>query len=85
MPPKELELGKGERGIFVAVPRNFDTSHVNPGDKVSFRVSTLAAPTPTAAPKPAAAAATGAASSGVGDLPAKPEEAGDAAPDRDFA
>ena len=40
-PPKDLELGPGQRGEFIAVPRNCDTSHVNPGDKISFRVWTL--------------------------------------------
>jgi hypothetical protein len=70
-PPKDLELGKGERGVFVAVPRTCDTSHVNPGDKVAFRVTTLAPPVPTLAPKPAA---TAPAVSGTSGLEPKPEE-----------
>src|SRR5208283_3040928 len=37
--------------------RNCDTSHLNPGDKVSFRVMTLAPPVPTPAARPAAKAA----------------------------
>ncbi len=65
-PPPELQLGKGERAEFVAVPRNFDTSHLNPGDKISFRVVTLAPPGPTPAPKPTAA--------GTSDLEPKPDE-----------
>lgn len=74
-PPPELQLGKGERGEFIAVPRNCDTSHVNPGDKISFRVMTLVAPGPTLAPRPAAAVAPveGAATAGAALQP-KPEE-----------
>ena len=72
-PPSELQLGKGERGEFIAAPRNFDTSHVNPGDKISFRVMTLPPPGPTPAAKRVAddAAATAAA---AGELQPKPEE-----------
>ena len=51
-PPRELELGKGELAACIAVPRNFVTAHVNPGAKISFRVATLAPPSPTPAPKP---------------------------------
>ena len=36
-PHKELTLEKGEMAVCVPVPRNFVTSHINPGDKVSFR------------------------------------------------
>jgi hypothetical protein len=75
-PPKELELGKGERGEFIAVPRICDTSHLNPGDKISFRVWTMAPPGPTPAPKPAVA---GALASGTGELQPTPES-GDIAP-----
>ena len=71
-PFPELQLGKGERGQFIAVPKTFDTSHINPGDKVLFQVMTLAAPGPTPAPKPAAAA--GAAVVGAAELQPKPEE-----------
>jgi len=81
-PPPELQLGKGERGQFIAVPRYFDTSNINPGDKVLFQVMTLAAPGPTPAPKPAPAAAGGggaagaaaATSEGASALEPKPEE-----------
>ncbi len=74
-PPKDLELGKGERGVFIAVPRNCDTSHVNPGDKVSFRVATLAPPGPTPAGKAAAlATSAGTAAAGSAEPQPKPEE-----------
>jgi len=73
-PPKELELGKGEVGACIVVPRNFVTALVNPGAKVSFRVTTLAAPGPTPAPKPSAPAATGATATGAVELQPKPEE-----------
>jgi hypothetical protein len=72
-PPKELELGKGERGEFIGVPKNFDTSHVNPGDKVSFRVMTVTPPAPTPAVKPAGAAGAAGAAAAV-ELQPKPEE-----------
>ena len=72
-PPPELNLGKGERGEFVAVPRNFDTSHVNPGDKISFRVMTLTPPGPTPAPKPTTADGASTAA-GSADLQPKPED-----------
>lgn len=73
-PPKELELGKGERAIGIPVDaRTFVTSLVNPGDKVSFKVPTLApnGMGPTLAPKSGAAA--------VADLQPKPEEGDNAA------
>jgi hypothetical protein len=77
-PPKDLELGKGERGQFITVPKNFDASHLNPGDRVAFRVMTLTPPGPTRAPvRPAAAPAapaTGAAASETAELQPKPEE-----------
>ncbi len=72
-PPPELNLGKGERAEFIAVPRNFDTSHLNPGDKISFRVTTLAPPGPTPAPRPTAADGSSTAA-GSADLQPKPEE-----------
>ncbi len=71
-PPPELQLGKVELGESIPVPKNFVTSHVNPGDKVSFRVRTLAAPgpTPAARPAPAAAGAGGAGGAGAATAPA---------------
>jgi hypothetical protein len=60
-PPKALELGKGEVGESIPVPRNFPTSLVNPGDRVSFRVASVAPPSPTPAVKPAAVAPPGTA------------------------
>jgi hypothetical protein len=76
-PPKQLELAKGERAEFIAAPRNFDTQHLNPGDKIWFRVMTLAAPrpAPTLAPKTPAAAVASATT----DLEPKPEDS-DTAP-----
>ena len=64
-PPPELELGEGEKGEFIAVPRNFDTSHLNPGDKISFRIWAVG---PTPAPKPAAAVPTASVASGTADV-----------------
>ena len=72
-PPKELELGKGELAACIAVPRNFVTAHVNPGDKISFRVAISAPPGPTPAPKPAAARG-GLDCRRAADLQPKPEE-----------
>lgn len=78
-PPAELQLGKGERGQFIAVPRTFDTSHVNPGDKVLFRVMTLTPPGPTLAVRPAPAMASSggtvaAPAAGTAPLEPKTEE-----------
>ena len=78
-PPLEPQLSKGERGEFITVPRNCDTSHVNPGDKVSFRVMTLSPPVPTRAGRAAATPATpttgDSAAAATGDEPPKPEAA----------
>ena len=78
-PPPELQLGKGEKGEFVPVPRNFDTSHVDPGDRVSFRVMPLTASVPTLAAKPLPALASSggsaaATTAGTADLQPTPEE-----------
>jgi hypothetical protein len=68
-PHKELALGKGEIAVCVPVPRNFVTSHINPGDKVSFKFwNTVPAAAPTRAGKEASSPAI------AGDLTPKPEE-----------
>ena len=75
-PHKELTLGKGEIAVCVPVPRNFVTSHINPGDKVSFRFWNAApAAVPTRAVKEPAAAAAGADANAAagGDSGLKPE------------
>ncbi len=75
MPQPELQLGKGERGEFIAVPRNFDTSHLNPGDKIAFRVTALTPAGPPSASKPAAGVAGVAAATAAAAEPvSKPEE-----------
>ncbi len=76
-PHKELALGKGEIAVCVPVPRNFVTSHINPGDKVSFRFwNAVPAAVPTRAVKEAApAAASGDPSAAVSDPAPKPEAA----------
>jgi hypothetical protein len=85
-PPKDLELGKGERFVGVPVPKSFTTSLVNPGDRVSFRFMKMLPPpglTPAVkSPTPAPTAAAGPAASvtaGTEALQPKPEE-GEAAP-----
>jgi hypothetical protein len=70
-PPKQLELGRGERAECIPTPKNFVTAHVNPGDRIMFRVAALTPPGPTPAAKPPAA--TPAASSS--ELQPKPDEA----------
>ena len=67
-------------------PRDFVTAHVNPGDKVSFRVMTLAASRPNARCQTAGRAAgrrrPAAVAAGTAELQPKPEEPEIAAPDR---
>jgi hypothetical protein len=80
-PPKELELAKGERAEGIIAPRSFVTSLVNPGDKVSFRVTTMAPiPTPAARVPAAPANSAGSVTAGTTELQPKPEEAESSVP-----
>jgi hypothetical protein len=83
VPPKELELAKGDRAVGISVPRSVVTSLINPGDEVSFRVMTILPPGPTPAARPPAAPATPttAAASDLQPKQEEPEAAGPRSPE----